>query len=201
MTTWVLARIGRATREQAIIADAVRMSVDGLPTNRAEYIDCLTRIYGFEVPIESAFAMTAGLAETVDLRSRRRARLLKADLCSLGVAHPGELGVLRAPPRCLSIREALGWMYVVDRSALLHGVLQRHVAQLSSELAKATSYLTNGGRGAGPRLVDLGIALDEVVQTPEMADQVIAAALVAFAEERDWFATRGGTAARELHGE
>jgi heme oxygenase len=182
----MLARLIRATREQAAAADTARTSL-GLPTNRAEYIGWLSRIYGFEVPIESAFAMTDGIFETVDLRSRRRSRLLKSDLRVLGVANPGKLRALRSPPRFRSTCEALGWMYVVDRSALLHGVLQRHVAQLPSELAKATSYLTNGGRGVGPRLVELGIALDDAVQTPEQVDQVIEAARLAFTEEQRWF--------------
>jgi len=186
MTPWMLARLRRATREQATAADAIRMSF-GLPTNRAEYIDCLSRIYGFEAPIESTFAVTDGLTDIVDLRCRRRLRLLKFDLCGLGVANPGDLAVLRTPPRFRSTCEALGWMFVVDRSALLHGVLQRHIGQLPRELARASSYFTNGGRGAGPRLEDLGIALDEVVQTPEMADQVIEAARLAFTEERSWF--------------
>lgn len=186
MTTWVIAKLQRATRGQAIASDAIRA---GLPGNRAEYVDYLRRIYGFEVPIESAFALTDKLAETVDLRSRRRSRLLKADLSNLNAAPPGELGLLHLPPRFSTACEALGWMYVVDRSALLHAALQRHVVQIPA-LAKATSYLTNGGRGARARLEDLALALDEVVHTPEMADLVIEAALHAFTTERDWF---GGT--------
>jgi heme oxygenase len=157
----------------------------GLPRSQAEYVNCLGRIYGFEAPIESSFAMTEGLSAIVDLRSRRRTRLLRADLCSLG-ANPDELAAMSSPTQ-FSTYGALGWMYVVDRSALLHRALQRHVALLPGDLARATSYLTNGGRGVGARLEDLDLVLAEVIQTPERADQVIEGARQAFAAERSWF--------------
>jgi heme oxygenase len=187
MSSWMLSRLSRATRDLADVADANRTSLLSLPMTRSIYVACLKQLYGFEAPIEAALARTTGLSKALDLRSRRHVRLLKADLAALGIYDTAELAV-SSVDRFRSCSEALGWMYVVDRSAQLHGVLQRHmVTAVPNELANATSFLTNGGRSVRPRLEDLAVALDTVAQTPELADQVIDGARLAFAEQQAWF--------------
>ena len=182
----MLARLKRATRDQDGAADHDRMSLLTAPVTRASYVTFLEGIYGFEVPIESAFAMTSELGHVVDLRSRRHLRLLRADLAGLGVTDTSELDVCHSVVPFRTCGEALGWMYVIDRNLLLNGVVQRHLAQALPEQL-ATAYLTGGGRAVGPRLEDLGAALDGTAQTGDIADQIIDAARVAFGHQRSWF--------------
>jgi heme oxygenase len=180
MSTWMLARLVRATRDLAGEADVNRTSLLGLPLTRATYVECLKQIYGFEVPIEAALAMTADLGNTVDLPSRKHLRRLEADLAVLGVEGSAPLAPVRGFRSC---GEALGWIYVVDRNAHLHSTVQRQ-SSLPAELANATSFL---GRSIRPGLDDLGVALDRVAQTPELADQIIDGARIAFGEQQAWF--------------
>ena len=186
MASWMLARLKRATRDHDGAADTDRMSLLTIPVTRASYLGFLQRIYGFELPIEVAFARTDGLADAIDLRSRTDVRLLKVDLAGLGVANPSGIEVCRAVQPFRTCCEALGWMYVIDRNLLLNGVVQRHLAgALPHHLA--TSYLAAGGRAVGSRLDELGAALDGVAQTAELADQIIEAARAAFGHQRAWF--------------
>jgi heme oxygenase len=187
MSTWMLTRLERATRAQSRAACTLRLPFLDGPFTRASYIDGLVRIYGFEKPIEAAFAMTAGLAGSVDLRSRGHIRLLRADLARLGI-DTASIEVCRSIPSFGSCCEALGWMYMVDNSAPLLGAAQRHVAKVLPD-ERASSYFTNGALSVRPRLEDLASALECVAQTPEMADEIIAGAVGAFARHQAWFET------------
>ncbi len=178
-------QLKRATRDQDGAADADRMSLLASPVTRASYVTFLQRIYGFEAPVESAFAMTTDLGDAVDLRSRTHVRLLRSDLAALGI-DTAELGVCRALASFVTPCEALGWMYVVDRNAQLHGNIHRHLARSLPQLS-ATSYLAGGGVAAAARLGDLGKALDGIAQNADMADQIVAAATTAFVQQRQWF--------------
>jgi heme oxygenase len=187
MSSWMLTRLTRATRDQDGAADADRMALLTSPVTRTSYLDFLERIYGFEAPLERAFAMTDALADAVDLRSRMHIRLLRSDLAALGV-DASELAVCDRVTAFQSCSEALGWMYVVDRNAQLHGNVHRHLQQsLPRQLGGATSYLAGGGVAAAFRLHDLDKALTRVTQSAELADQIVESALAAFACQRDWF--------------
>jgi heme oxygenase len=133
--------------------------------------------------------MTPGLEAVLDLRGRTGPRLLRSDLVALGVPDPGAL------ERCTNVlpfrspAEALGWLYVVERDAMLHGILLRHLEQrLGDPFARACAYLAGNERAAGVRMRELGRALDVVARAPKVAERVVDAACAAFRCQRAWFA-------------
>jgi heme oxygenase len=183
----MLERLKRDTRAHHHAADADRQSLIQSTTPKS-YRRHLSRIYGFEAPAEAAFARTRGLGELIDLAARTHVRRLGADLTALGIPDLSEL------PQCPSmlspstIADALGWMYVVEHNALLHGELHRKLEnQFPSELAIAGRYLTPGD--ADMRLAALGTALDVYASSLEIARQIVEAAKTAFRRQRAWYAT------------
>lgn len=184
-----LARLEAETRVHHAAADHDRLSLMTSPPSVEAYRDFLGRVYGFESPVESAVQMTPDLDEVLDLRGRTGPKLLRSDLVALAVPDP------RALARCTSVfpfrgaPEALGWLYVLERDAMLHGILRRHLEQrLGDAFAQACAYL-GSERPAGAGMRGLGRALDVVARAPEVADRVVEAACAAFRCQRAWFAT------------
>jgi heme oxygenase len=185
----LLTRLDQETRHRHGVADADRLALLTSTVTSEEYRWFLERVYGFEAAVETAIQMTPGLGEVIDLRSRVRLRLLKSDLTVFGVTNPAKL------PRCKSVapfhahHDALGWMYVLDRNQLLHGVLRRHLEkQLPAQLAIAGTYLAGSDRAAASRRRELGDVLEAVARTAVDADRVIVAAHAGFRCQRHWFA-------------
>ncbi len=155
----------------------------------SDYILFLIRAYGFEASLESAFAMTPNLALAVDLRGRARAGLIAEDLMRLGL-RPVEVAEL---PQCLAIpvfrgiAEALGWLYVVERASLVHGVVHEQLrTRIPAEIARASAYLTASDGWLVRRWGELGRVLDEVGRHPAIADRVVQAACEAFPCRHAW---------------
>src|SRR5262245_55870598 len=126
-SSWVLARLDQQTRHRHALADADRLALVAANVTVDSYRQFLERVFGFEAPVEFALLMTPGLGELVDRRSRVNVRLLKCDLSALGVANIARLPRCRHVTPFRSPHEALGWLYVVERNLLLHGVLRRHL--------------------------------------------------------------------------
>lgn len=187
MPSWMLARLKRETQGLRASADEGRLEPLRTTATLADYVTYLSRVYGFEAPIEAAFAATSGLGQVIDLRWRPQIRLLKSDLMALGIVDPTRLPATPAP-RFATATEALGWMYVVEQNALLHGQILRHFARsLPNQLATAACYLTGVQRLAGTRLDDLGVVLDAHATRPEIATKIVDAACTAFRRQRLWF--------------
>ncbi len=182
----VLVRLDDVTRVRHAAADDDRLALLLATVNVEVYRRFLTRVYGFESPVESAVQMTPGLDDVLDPRSRTSMKLLKADLLALGVADPSAL------PRSASVfpfrgpAEALGWIYVVERNAMLHGVLRRHLEQRLC--GTATAYLAGNERAVSARVRERGHALDAVAISDEIVDRIFTAAHAAFRAQRLWFA-------------
>jgi heme oxygenase len=187
MPSWMLARLQRETQPLLDCACGDRMCVVGQPTNAASYLAYLERIYGFEWPVESAFLRAPALGDVIDLRWRTQIRLLRADLAALGVLDPSLVPAC-APIAFTDRAEALGWMYVIERNALLHGQVRRDLERrIAREIIAAGSYLTGGERAVGARLAELGAALDRFAYTTDIANQIVAAARVALRRQHQWF--------------
>lgn len=183
----MLARLKRETQPQRASADEGRLEPLRTTATADGYTAYLARVYGFEAPIEAAFLATRGLAEVMDLRWRTQIRLLRSDLAALGTVDASTLPA-RPVPRFASVTEALGWMYVVEQGAVLHGQLHRHFARwLPAQLATAGSYLIGGARAVGLRLNELGAALDAHATRPDIADRIVDAARAAFRRQGMWF--------------
>ena len=147
----------------------------------------LVKVYGFESAIEAALTRTPRV-ERLRLFHRPRSRLIAQDLLALGLA-PAQLAQL---PRCdevpgfRDVSEALGWLYVVERSALLHlKTCSRLVLQLS-EVEGAFSYLLHHDCSIGARWSAFGRTLDYIAAGELSAPRIVNAAIDAFECQRRW---------------
>lgn len=179
-------RLSRETQTHQARADEDRLQLLAA-VSPDRYASFLCRIWGFEAPVEAAFAKAPGLGDIVDLRGRTHIRLLRADLAALGIRSPSSLPACRTIP-VLQAAEALGWMYVVLHNAHLHGQLRRHLAKrLPTQLTSAGAYLAGDERTIASRRAELGLALQRVATTADIGNRVVEAARGAFQQQRQWF--------------
>lgn len=154
-----------------------------------DYRDYLIRIYGFEAPLEAALALSSSLDMMLDLRGRARAGFIAQDLLRLGLRPNAvtDLPLCIAVPQFRGNAEALGWMYVVERAALAHAIIRRHLMTcLEEAMVVASSYLQSAGGLLGTRWRQFGATLDDIAQHPAVADRIVASANDAFRCQRRW---------------
>ena len=155
--------------------------------SREDYVRQLVTTYGFEAPYETACAYTPGVSQVIDLRGRWRSGLIAQDLLTLGWAADQITQVKcysRAPFQ--DAVEALGWMYVVERSALMHLDVRDELETRFFDIGRACTYLGAYESTINKRWAELGIALDRFIGSNRVADRVIAAAQEAFAALNQW---------------
>jgi heme oxygenase len=190
-----LIHLNVATREHHAAADAPWLDLMVPTASTRAYTRHLIRVYGFEAPLESAFRYTPGLAALIDLRARMRAGLIVQDLMRLGL---GPARIAQLDQRFVTFStpaEALGWMYVAERSTLLHGAVRRYLTQHLPDIALASAYLSAYGV-AGARWSELGDALDATAQVPLVKSQLIRAAHQGFVALCEWY--QDGVALRSV---
>jgi heme oxygenase len=191
-----LLQLNIATRKHHDAADAPWFKLMVPSVDPGQYVDHLVRIYGFEAPLDSALRYTPGLNALIDLRARTRTGLLAQDLMRLGMSASQ---IARLPQRFIAFSdacEALGWMYVVERSALRHGGVLRYLVEHIPEINRATSYLAAYDAATGNRWSELGTALDAVAESTATVHQIARAANQGFPALRDWF-REGDSGVRE----
>jgi heme oxygenase len=198
----MLMRLNMETRALHPEADYPWLELMSLDTSRGRYADQLVATYGFEAPVEAAFALTPQLAEVIQLRQRARSGLIVEDLLSLGLT-PARIARL---PQCRQVvpfrdpAEALGWMFVLERATLLHDTVRTNAA-VRMPTVSAWTYLSAYSGVAAQRWQDFGRALDDYAVTSAASEHVVAAARAAFACQRDWFATDPAQFARAVWGD
>jgi heme oxygenase len=181
----MLSALDAATRDCHPAADAPWQALLRRELAAQDYQDHLVAVYGFEAPVEAALALTPRLGLLTDLRARARASWIVQDLLGLGL-RPAKLARL---PQCAAIlpfrdpAEALGWLYVVERSSLNHDAFAHAVARALPDAPLA--YLST--RGFEARHVALSAALERAAVDIPSRDRVIAAAREAFDAQRTWF--------------
>jgi heme oxygenase len=146
---------------------------------RAHYAEQLARAYAFEAPLEAALAYTPHITSLIGIRAR--SRLLAHDLFAL------DYPLAKLSPRLIapfpSVAHALGWLYVLERSARLYEMVRHNVV---ARLPDAPiEYLDD--TEAAERWADLGHVLDRVARSPHITDQIIHAAHDAFRCQLDWY--------------
>ena len=161
---------------------------------RLDYLHHLVRVYGFDAPLEAALAYTPHLDGFFDLQRSSRAGLLAQDLLALGVK-PAEIASLR---QCLiapfaSVAEACGWLYVHQRSILLHDAVHAALVSRLPEVANATAYLRAHDGRVGAVWDDVGQALERVARTSLIENRIVSAANDAFRAAREWFGYSGNS--------
>ena len=112
-------RLNLETRSFHSAADEGWLALLSRDVTRSDYLRQLVTVYGFEGPLEAAFAYTPNLKLFVDLRQRSRAGLIAKDLLALGL----RANAIATIPQCLLAPfsgpvEALGWMYVAERATI-----------------------------------------------------------------------------------
>jgi heme oxygenase len=183
----MLTRLQLETRSLHPAADAPWVALMTFDATRERYIATLVATYGFEAPIEAALAMTPDVSRMIDLRQRARSGFIVQDLLALGLT-PSQIARL---PQCSHIMpfrdvsEALGWVYVVERSTLLHETVRHHLRSYLPGL-DAYSYLDAYDGVAELRWEDLGQALDLVSLRHDSGDQIVAGARAAFVVLHEW---------------
>jgi heme oxygenase len=185
---WMLTRLARETRALHAIADGDRLELMNA-TSLADYRSHLLRIYGFEAAVERALPNLAGTQLQVTHYRERLARL-RNDLVALGM----NMIELEVPPRSTSIAvrspaHAFGWLFVVERNALVAGLIRRYLASQLPELERTAVAYLDASSDAGPRLRTLGDALGSYARRePGAPEAIIAAARVAFQQQHQWYA-------------
>lgn len=194
----MLVRIARETKPHHASADADRLALLDEPApTREQYLAFLESVYAFEVPYELALVQTPGLDPRI-LRHRSKSARLHNDLLALG-ASDADLGELPRPaiPMFRSEAQALGWLYVVERNTLLHGLMRRHLGRaIPTVIERAGAYLA-AYESPGTRYRELGVDLDAAARRA-MPGEIIGAAHAAFACQRFWFAHAGKSVRRAL---
>jgi heme oxygenase len=185
----MIERLNEATREHHALAESDFDVLFQTDTTPRHYLMFLIGAYGFEAPLESTLAMTPNLELMIDLKERTKAGYIAQDLIALGL-RPNDVAEL---PQCLAIpqfrgaAEALGWMFVVERTTLAHSVVRRHLStRLPREMRSASNYLSSYTGVVGTRWRQFGVTVDDVAQTPEIANRIVAAANDAFRCQRRW---------------
>lgn len=184
-----LVRLNLETRGYHAAADAGWRALMTPDVTAPAYADQLVRVYGFEGPLEAALAYTPNLELVINVHERFRAGFIAQDLLGLGL-RPAEVARL---PQCVlapfaSPLEALGWLYIIERSTLLHDEVRRYLRARLPAAADACVYLSACDGIANARWYDLGRRIDRAARTPRMVDDVIAGAHTAFRCWIDWAA-------------
>ncbi|HEU0037013.1 MAG TPA: biliverdin-producing heme oxygenase [Kofleriaceae bacterium] len=183
----MLERLERETQAHHADAEADWLAILDDPSHE-QYVRFLELLYGFEAPLEAAFALTRGLPMWIDVRARARSGLLAADLLALGhtAARLARLPLCCAIAPFDTIHEALGWIYVLDRSSLnlpyLHARLRE---RLPSQISNAGRYLASADAQSG-HWAELGAVLDRIAVSPHASDRIVTAAHAAFERQHEW---------------
>jgi len=184
----MLMRLNMETRAHHGAVDGVWLDLLSPRVTVTQYIALLVRAYGFEAPLEGALAYTRQLGALINLRERARAGMLAQDLLALGLS-PAQLTEL---PQCTDIEplksplEALGWMYVAERSTLMFAQLHRELRHHLPEVGGACAYLACYDGIASVRWLGLGRQLDQLTERDDQVDQVLAGAHAGFECQRSW---------------
>ncbi len=185
--SWILIRLALETRGHHGVADAQRLVLLEDATLDS-YQDFLGMVLGFESAYERALVVAPGIDPKL-IRQRVKTSRIRHDLLSLG-ASDAELDAL---PTCVTpvfrtAAEALGWVYVVERNTLLHGLLRRHLAtMLPDAMEHASSYLAAYGDSPGEHYRELAPALEEAARQAITPGEIATAAHAAFEAQRLWF--------------
>ena len=186
----LLMRLNIATRHSHAEVDEPWLAMLHPSVSRADYLNLLVRMYGFVGPFEGACKYTPDLGR-MPLIHHSRAGLIAQDLLALGLT-PGQIANL---PQCHSITtyrgvaEALGWLYVVERSTLLHDGVKRHLQLHMPAVGDAFAYLSEHDGRIAEHWTTFGRLLDRTATRPEDANEIVSAAQDAFETLKDWFQT------------
>jgi heme oxygenase len=152
----------------------------------ATYVRYLTKMYGFHVPLELAFARHAVLeAAGYGASGRVKRSWLVHDLVALGAD--------AAPPMCTdipslgSVRRAIGVAYVIEGSTLGgRFILSKMKPRFGHLVGRATRFLEGYRENTGPRWMQFGALAERVLYDDVALDAAIAGARETFQRLTIW---------------
>ena len=157
-------------------------------TSVADYRTFLARVYGFEAAAELELAQVPAVASHV-LGLRARVGCLRDDLLKLGHSSLDVDTLPRCKPIAIrSTAQALGWLFVIERSTLIAGLIRRHLASQLPDAMAASGYLDAYGTAAAERLRRFAeTASDYATRGIAHPDAIVGGATRAFETQRQWY--------------
>jgi heme oxygenase len=186
-----LVRLNAATRQWHAAVDDSWLELLRPTVTVADYLGQLVRTYGLVAPFESACKYTSGLARIIDMRRLQRAGLIAQDLLALDLTPSQVASVPTCPAITMfaTIGEALGWLYVIERTTLLADGLVRHVHHTLPQVIDATRYLETFATQGAEYWQTFGRIVESASTDASVAREIERAACEAFAIAHDWVGT------------
>jgi heme oxygenase (biliverdin-IX-beta and delta-forming) len=189
----MLTKLNLATRAWHADADDPWLALLRPAVSQDDYVTQLVQTYGLVAPFEGACRYTPGIAKLLDYRQLMRAGLIAQDLLALGFS-PTAMARIPTCPAISIFRdtgEALGWLYVIERSTLLQDGVRRHLIETLPSVTRACAYLSMYEGHASDHWQAFGRLLDRVATDPETETSIIEAAEAAFSHTKQWWAAAG----------
>jgi heme oxygenase len=181
----LLSRLDEATANWHPVVELPWIRLALPSSTRAEYCATLIRTYGFVAPLECACRYTPHLDRAIETRALTRSGLLAQDLLSLDLS-PTDLTHV---PQCYwispfrDVPEAIGWLYVLYRQARVLGNYRHRITEHDRRIDDASSYIAAVGQRASAQWS----AFENLIERLSAHDdEIVAAALVAFASLERW---------------
>jgi len=145
----LLSRLNTSTRQFHAEVDEPWLGLLRPDVGISDYLAVLVRTYGLVAPFESACKYTPGFSDVIDLRQLMRAGLIAQDLLVLGLKPSDVSSIATCPSITMftSLHEALGWLYVIERSTLLQEGVRRHLVRHVPQVERASSFLASYDEG------------------------------------------------------
>jgi heme oxygenase len=180
--SWMSNLLAKETAEHHQGADGARLALME-KVSAAKYRACLLRVFCFEAPVEEALSRTPGIDHGL-LATHAKTALLARDLRALGVDTS-----IEPSPAFEDAGQALGWLYVLNRNTLFHGLLTRQLTTLiPDDIRIAGSYLRAFDGQLGARMRELASVLDRYGSRRAIAARIVEGAHEAFKCQRRWYA-------------
>jgi heme oxygenase len=186
-----LVRLNAATRQWHAAVDDSWLDLLRPAVTVTDYLAQLVRTYGLVAPFESACMYTPGLAHVVDMRRLVRAGLIAQDLLALDLTPSQVASVPTCPAITMfaTVGEALGWLYVIERTTLLADGLVRHVRHTLPQVANATRYLETFSVQGTDYWQSFESLVDRASADAGVASEIESAACEAFEVAHGWVRT------------
>jgi heme oxygenase len=186
----VISKLNLATRAWHADVDDAWLALLQPDVSEADYLAQLVRTYGLIAPFESACRYTPGVMKLLDYRQLMRAGLIAQDLLTLGIA-PKDVSLIPTCPAITMFRdvpEALGWLYVIERTTLLQDGVRKHLIERLPNVSQACAYLGMYEGHISDHWQTFGRMLDRAAQNPDVEASISSAAQAAFGHAKQWLA-------------
>jgi len=183
-----LVRLNAATRRWHATVDDSWLDLLRPTVTVTEYLSQLVRTYGLIAPFESACKYTPSLARFVDRVRISRAGLIAQDLLALDLT-PSQVASIPTCPAITvfcSAGEAVGWLYVIERTTLLADGLLRHIHDTLPQVSEATRYLETFSTQGTEYWQSFARIVDRA-NADGLASEIEGAACDAFEVAHGWF--------------